>query len=103
MHIDLYPTPHGAKADTQPSEDFLDLLRQQGFHPTKSLVEGSILCPVSAQSFDAFLEAIQRWTAQRPGRQVRPVELKIRQLQGEDLTLEITVHPTNAEAAGTTA
>src|SRR5436305_1753581 len=100
MQIELYPAAHEIRS---PTEDCLDWLRQQGFQLTQSLVEGSFLCPVSAQSFDPFVEAIQRWTAQRPGRQVRPDEWKIRQLQGEDLTLEITVHPTNAEAAGTTA
>jgi|SRR5438270_4776876 len=101
MQIEFYPAAHEIRS---PTEDCLDLLRQRGFQPTPSLVEGSFLCPVRAQSFDAFVEAIQQWTAKRPGRHTKPGEWKLQDVQGKDPTVTITVHRAPKEkAAGATA
>jgi hypothetical protein len=100
MQIDLYPAPDEIRNST---EDCLDLLRQQGFQPTPSLVEGSLFCNVSEQPWEAFLTAIQQWTAKRHGRYAQPGELKLRDAEGKDPSVTITVHraPAQKEADAT--
>jgi hypothetical protein len=96
MQIDLYPAPEEVSNAT---EDFLDRLRQEGFQPTPSLVEGSFVCQLREQPWEAFLEAIQQWIAQRPGRHAQPGELKLRDAAGKDPTVTITIHRAPAEKA----
>jgi len=89
MQIDLYPAPDEISNRT---DDCLNLLRQQGFQPTPSLVEGSLICNVSEQPWEAFLTAIQQWTAQRHGRYAQPGEWKLHHVGRKDPTMTITIH-----------
>ena len=67
-------------------------LRQEGFQPTPSLVEGSFICELKEQPWEAFLEAIQQWIAQRPGRHAQPGKWTLRHVGGKDPTITITIH-----------
>jgi hypothetical protein len=96
MQIDLYPAPDEIR---NPAEDCLDLLRQHGFHPTPSLVEGNILCSLQERPLEDFLTAIQQWTAQQPGRHAQPGESKLQDAERKDPTVTITIHRTPAEKA----
>jgi len=83
MQIDLYPAPDEISNRT---DDCLNLLRQQGFQPTPSLVEGSLICNVSEQPWEAFLTAIQQRTAQDPGRHAQPGGSKLHDAEGNTLS-----------------
>src|SRR5947209_1581923 len=96
MQIDLYPAAHEIRS---PTEDCLDWLRQQGFQPTPSLVEGNILCSLYERPLEAFLTAIQQWTAQQPGRHAQLDESKLHDTGGKDPTVMVTIHRTPADKA----
>ena len=89
MQIDLYPA---AEEAGNPNEDFLDWLRQEGFQPTPSLVEGSFVCELREQPWEAFIEAIQQWIAQRPCRHAQPGKWTLQHVGGKDPTITITIH-----------
>src|SRR3954452_17406104 len=89
MQIDLYPAPEEV---SNPNEDSLDRLRQEGLQPTPSLVEGSFICELGEQPWETFMEAIQQWIAQRPGRHAQPGKWTLQHVGGKYPTITITIH-----------
>ena len=96
MHIDLYSANNDL---IQAVQDLLALLDEDGVSAQASAETGEVLSQVSADTFDAFLQAIQHWNAQRPGRHAKPDEILIREKPETDVSITITVHPPQAAAS----
>ena len=95
MHVDLYTADQDV-ADA--AGELLALLKQSGVPAQTSIVIGGLTCQVSTETFDAFLQALQHWTAQGPGRYAQPNQFTLRELQGKDTSATLTVHPSQAAA-----
>lgn len=93
MPVDLYTADEDV---AEAAGELLALLNGGGVPTQASMVTGGLICQVSTETLDAFLQALQHWTAQGPDRHAQDNQFTLRELQGKDTSVTLTVHPSQA-------